>query len=311
METVNNTLSILSILYVLIAVGYIAAKKDFLKIEFLPGLNSYIMKIALPCTFFMALQRKYEPGFLKDSIFCLVLSFVIFFVTVAAAYLISRVLKISKEKEGAWVFASVFTNGALIGYPLVTAVFGHDALSFAAFINIPYCLFLNSYGVYILTKDLKDNGKERMTLKQILLLPTNLFIFAGLIFLAFQWELPSVIAEPMKLLSNTTSPIAMIIIGMTLSQVKIKEIFTDRETISGTIAKLVILPAIAFGITSIFYSQNVSIMAAMMTICATPTAATVPTIATSFGADGKIAAKITFLTSVFSILTLPLWYMFC
>ena len=307
----TNTLSILSVLYILVALGYICTKTGFLNYDFLPGLTQYIVKVALPCTFFISLQRKYEEGFLQDSILILILSFAIFFITVAAGYMISKVLKISKEREGTWIYSSIFTNGALIGYPAVTAVFGIDALSFAALINIPYCLFLNSYGVYILTKDLKSNGKEKLTLGQILILPTNLGIFAGLLFMFMQWELPSFLLTPVNMLANTTTPIAMVIIGMTLSSVKVKEIFIDKDALTGTFVRLLIFPAIAFAITSIFYADKILVMGAMMTICATPTAATVPTFCSNYGADECLASKITFLTSVFSLITLPLWFMLC
>lgn len=205
----------------------------------------------------------------------------------------------------------VFSNGAFIGYPMALAVFGNEGLSLAAIFNIPFCLLFYSLGIYFLASDSTKKDQEKMTIWQILRLPLNVFTIIGILFFAMQWELPDIILSPMTILSGATTPLAMVIVGMTLSNVKVKDIFGDKIVIFGAICRLVVFPAVAFLIVSIFNFSNSLILGAMLAIHAAPSSATSTAMSGTYGGNAELSAKIIFVTSVASMFTLPMWFAFC
>ncbi len=53
---------------------------------------------------------------------------------------------------------SCFSNVAFMGYPVIEAVLGHEAIFYTAIFNLPFNLFSFTLGIYLLSKGSTSRG---------------------------------------------------------------------------------------------------------------------------------------------------------
>ena len=116
------------------------------------------------------------------------------------------------------------------------------------------------------------------------------------------------IANICRLFSEMVGPLAMIMLGIKFSEIKIKEVFTDYRVYVATALKLIISPLIGIGVLlllSLFMDVS-PIKLNIMAITSMPTAANLMMFSSLCGKDVKLSAKIVLVTTLFSIITIPL-----
>jgi predicted permease len=97
----------------------------------------------------------------------------------------------------------------------------------------------------------------------------------------------------------------MFIVGTILADVKLPTI-VNRHTITFSVFRLAILPAIALGLGRLLGLDNVSLgISVLMT--GMPAGATAAIFAARYGSDAPFATKCVVMSTLLSMLTLPLW----
>ena len=167
---------------------------------------------------------------------------------------------------------------------------------------------------------MNSSGKKGQTsVASMIFSPINIATLLGIIFLVMQIPFPgiySVVSEtiPDALLGviNTvgavTTPVSMMIIGMNLAKSSIREAFTDKDVITSSAMRLVFMPLMALGVVKLF-----GVPAAYLTACVFPLIISMPSPSASvmlseqYGADVAFPSRITVLTSLMCIVTIPLF----
>lgn len=156
-----------------------------------------------------------------------------------------------------------------------------------------------SFGVTCFT-----GAKGKGVLKKILTHPCIVAVFLGMILMITQIQLPKGIEQTIRYAGNANTALSMIVIGNILAEVKASEIL-DRTAGWFCIVRLAVIPLLVLigcklsGVDELV--KQLSVVLASM-----PAAATTAILAAKYDGDAHFAAKIVFLSTLLSLLSVPL-----
>lgn len=150
-------------LFVIVGVGYAAKRLRFMNDEFDRMLSKLVINIALPGMILGSVLTATELPTQTEVWLCLGLSVASNLVMFAVAYAFTLLLRIPDGHRGVYRFMLCFGNVGFIGYPVLSAVFGPDALVYAAVFNLPFNFFVFTVGAWFLTQDTDGDVKVQTT----------------------------------------------------------------------------------------------------------------------------------------------------
>jgi len=288
------------ILFVLILIGYIARKLDVIKESFNEALSDLVIYISLPSMLITSLNYPYSPDMFMSSLKFILYSFVYYFVIYILSFAFLKFIKDEEKIKAIYQFMILFSNVGFMGYPVVNAVYGRMGVFYTAIYNLPFNLLLWTLGIYVI------NGKEKKVsfLKNAFNIG-SVSVILGFLLFSLSIKLPEPIFKALELLGNTTTPISMVFIGALLGNVSFKSI-VDLKLFYLCFIRLLLLPALTFFILFALIGNSNPYMVGIPTlIAAMPAAANTAIFAEKFGGDPLLASKGIFLTTFFSIFTIP------
>lgn len=310
-----DVLSNLLGLFLLIAVGYGVVKGGILPSSVSAHFSKLLLKVTLPCTIFTSLLREYDPSFFKDVVTIIVIGLVLFPLNAFIAKALCRIARVPEGRRGVWAFCATFSNTGFMGFPIILALLGEEALALAATLNFSFNIVVYTLGGAMVYGDCPavDGKKEKLDLKSVLFTAINVSALLGLIFYFAQLPVPEALLKPATHLANMTTPLSMIVTGMNLSNRKLSQVFRDRDILTATTARLIAIPLITFAIlTAVNLALpfgNPLILPVAFIIFSMPTAGVAPMLAQTYGAEQEFAAGIVFMTSLFCIISIPVMVM--
>lgn len=202
-------------------------------------------------------------------------------------------------------FGASFSNAGFMGFPLITAVLGSDAVFFAA----GFVALLNAlqwtYGQGILSHDW-STCSPKMILKN----PLVLSLAVGILIFMFGIPLPELLKTGITSLAALNGPLAMIILGIYLAQTDIKTIFTDKHLFFVSLIRLILIPAVSLLTMNLLFKGNRDIAVSLMIACCAPIGSNVAVYAQKLNLDYTYAVKLVCMSTILSIITMPLMIMF-
>jgi hypothetical protein len=296
----NNVFVQVLTLFILMLVGYLARKKDLLDEHTTSKLSSLTMSIFLPAMIINSMQIEYNPQMIDKIIKLLLISLVMYVFSFLIAYCLKFIFKSSKD-IGIYQYVIMFSNVGFMGYPVVEAILGKQALFYTAIFNLPFNLLVITFGSYFLSK---DKGDYSFSLKKFIN-PVIISIFIGLIAFLFNIKLPLFINKPLAMLGNITTPISMLVIGSMLCTSSASECFFNKKLYFVSFIRLVFLP---FAIYLLFKGriQDSLLLSIPIVISSMPAAANTVIMANKCDTNATLASQAVFFTTLFSIITIPL-----
>lgn len=285
--------------------GYIANKIKWLPAESTKYLSMLLFNITSPCLIIYAMSRQELTRETVSSVAqtagLMLLALVIATVFVAAAV---RIMKMPAEDRGVYQIVLFLTNCGFMGFPLALAVFGEKGLFLMIIANAVFTLYTYSVGVLLLISGKEEKLALKTALKSMSSVPVISSII-GLLIFALGIPLPQLMSEFLDIVGSVTIPLSMIIIGVQLAESKVGEVLENKHIFQTLILKLVVLPAVLFGIL-IWLPVNSLVFCIVIFAMAMPSAAVIPVISEIYGANTKLAAQIVFITTMFSLITIPI-----
>lgn len=318
-------LSTMASLFLCIFIGYVAAKKKIIDEHGIDRLNVFLLNVTFP--FMMVgifnieltpeIIDKGIPVFIYGVLYQLVLAAIAFVFTKFVDFGVERPETVGYDRNQVVRFLMIFTNTGFVGLPLIGAVLGADGLLYASLLNIPFNILCFTLGVYIL----QPEGENHITVKSIFLTPTMIGIGIGLVLLLSQLvipgtfevdgeivRLPGFITKTINMVGGITSPLAMIIVGASLKKTNFLRVFADWKLHLFSVIKLLVAPLIIYLLFSLFIADAQILL--IVTVFAALPSATVGTIlAERFGHDYVYASEVVFLTTLYSLITIPLVFL--
>lgn len=300
-------------IFSLLALGVVLSKTKVLPIEGAKYFSAFILAVASPCINFSSmLAMPYERSLLRPIAEVAIGINVYFLIGFIVSYIILKNKKnISPKDLGILIVTMFSTNMAFLGFPITQSIFGDNYLFFMVLANScsPHFYFIVIPKLLQMGSESKQKLEFKAVFKSILLNPPIIAALLGLVFFAKSITVPDMAMDIIKMLANTTTPLSMIVIGVQLSEVKIKELISDLDLALCSVVKLMVLPIIVFVIT---YFLPLSVYAKIILTLGSsfPTASIASVYASTLRLNEKLTASGLVTTTLFSVITLPIWCIF-
>ena len=278
-------------------VGFLFGKKQYINDASVKSLNGLVLYVAIPCVILRSFQVPYQTELMHGLLMCMGSAAILMLLF----YCISGFLvkKLPEDQAAIYRLSCTLTNSGTLGLPLQNAILGN----MGSFYGSGYVAVMNmlnySLGVYCLSK-----GRQRVTIKQILLQPAIISIGLSVALFLGQVQLPTILSETVQALAQLCTPLSMILMGYHLSKKELSHIFKSSRNWIFAFVRLVALPAVALGVLHILGIRG-DLLTAMMTAAACPPASAVMLLTSRCGRNEELAAEINAMYTILSILTVP------
>lgn len=230
-------------------------------------------------------------------------------------FLLVAVLHVKKGERGLYHMMTMFGNVGFMGIPVITSIFGMDTMIYIVFYMLGYNLLMYSYGMILAGKDAAiQNGTEEseaggMDLKRIVNPGVISSILAVIIFL-FGIELPAPVAGFCDYMGNPSIPLSMILVGVSLAQANLKEVFTSIRIYIFIVVRILILPVLAALIMKHIPVLDPVIKGVFILQMGMPVGSLATLVAKENGADATCCTNGIVLSTLASLLTIPIVCLF-
>ena len=295
---VNSVLS----LFIMILVGVYSSKKKIITPAINKTLTDILIQVALPFMIVTSFMFTYDNTIKSNIIKTLLYSLITYIIVIFISYLI--LLPIHGDKKTILHFANVFTNTGYVGFPILYSIYGPEGVIYGSIFNMFFVIFLWTYGL-ILFKGAFEKKEIKQEIINILLNPSIIAVIVGLIVMIMGIQLPEALLSSMNSIGNMTGPLSMIIIGVILSNVRVKEHLKDWTIYYGISTKLIIIPVFIYLIFLLLVDiTKPEITVIIMT--AMPASTMTSILGESYNKEKEYAAIIVSATTLLSLITVPI-----
>lgn len=295
-------------LFVLIAVGYLSVRSGILKPEASAPFSAFLLKVTLPCTIFISLaQKEYDPAFVHDSMIIIAAGMVAYPGMLYLSRALAKPLGVPEGCRGVWAFTCAYNNCGFMGFPIALALLGPEGLALSVMLNITFNLTAYSLGAIEIGRDSPGHKAEGLDIKSIIFNGINVALVLSWVFYFGRLGVPAVVAAPINYLSNITTPLSMVIIGMALARGHGLEVFTDRFAWLSSLMRLIVYPVIICVILRVIpLGSNPMVGAVFVLIMAMPAASVTAVLCEIYHGNIEFAAKVMFIQNILCMVTIPL-----
>ena len=288
-------------LFLVIALGYGLLKIKILDVEFNKRLTSLLLSVTTPALIVSSVLSTTLEKDISKIAFVFIVGVIIFIVLPILGFIIVKIIKVPTHQQGLYIFMTMFSNIGFMGFPVMKSIFGNEAVFLTAIFNMLFNLLVFTVGIVFM--NYHSTAKIKMNARQLLSPGVISSLIALLIYLT-EIQVPDVIASTITMVGDITTPIAMMLIGSTLATIPLKEVFNEIRVYPFTILKQIIIPIIAYPVLS-FFIQDPLILGVSLIMIAMPVGNIAVLFATEYQKDVALAAKTVFMTTLLSIITIP------
>lgn len=292
-------------LFAIVIVGFVAGKLGYMGGDFDKRLSSLVVDITCPALILSSTMSGQLPD--REMILPLLLiSLLTYILLTGVALLVPRWLTKRRDDEGVVGFALMFGNVGFIGYPVVASIFGHEAVFYAAVLNV-----VNTFAVFTIGVMLIMGGRGAYTFRMKVLWSTPMLAayMAILIVALGIGDVPRIISQPLTLIGQITVPAALLIIGSSMSHLSARTMLGNSTVYTTTVFRLALLPLALFFLFSALGFRQLVVNINTVVI-AMPVATYGTILCLKHGRDTTLITEVTFITTLLSVITIPLVAMF-
>lgn len=304
LTTLTVTLFATVALLLIIVPGFIIGKTKLVSERATVDLTKILLFICSPCMFFMTFQKlERDLSLLLDLLIFALLVLLINAILLGSAYL----FLFKRQKEPVYRIITIATglaNCAFFGIPIIEALY-ENADTLIIYTSV-WGITMNILGWTVVSAIIAHDPKY-MSAKKILLNPATLGGLVGLVFFLLSinvGELFPSLWSMIELLGRASSPLSMLIVGLRLSGVRLRELVDDWRIYATIAVKQLAMPLIAFAVV-FFLPLAPEVKQVFVLLSACPVAAIVQSFSEMLGKGEREAAKLVLLGTILSVVTLP------
>ena len=299
MELAMITAQQVIVLFLLIGTGALAVKTGVLKPENKQALSNLLVYIIVPAMIINSYRMEFSAEILRNLLAAFGMSILAILVGTAITLVLTARKKDSRTPI--FRFACIFSNAAYMGFPLISALFGSEGLLYAsAFVTVfNILLWTMGYGF------VSGSSSAKEVVHSLVRTPVLYAVAAGLAIYLLQIPIPNLIAQPLELLAGMNTPLSMMITGMLIAAGSLKNIAADVHVWKLAAVRMLLIPAVCLVLFSLLGFHGTAAQVVVLLECC-PAAAITSVFAVQFGHDESFAAGSVVLTTLLSIVVLPL-----
>lgn len=286
------------IIFFAIAMGYLANRLKIMGGEMDQKVSKLLLYITVPAmSVGSVLARETLPP-IGEVLSILGIAAIFYGIEVVFALVVPRFLGGTRGQKGVWRYGMMFPNVGFIGYPVVVALFGQEALFYAVILALPFNMLSYSLGPLLLV------GAKRFDWKQVFS-PCVVSSFLALILALARIQLPALVGETLNFVGDMTVPLSLLLVGSLLAGLPVGTVFTSVRLWVLSVLRLLILPAVlAIVLSGVDVSPIVKGVAIVQ--AAMPMAVNGSMLCLEYGGDTETMAQATFITTLAALVTIPI-----
>lgn len=289
----------MGILFVYMMIGYVACKKEYFDQEFGKKLSWFVVNVANPMLAISAVVNNEEQIAKKDFYVTVLLAICFYAFFLILAQILPRLIGVQNSDIGVYKMMTTFNNIGFMGFPVIAAAYGNGALIYAVPFSIMFNILCYTWGIQTLC-----GGGEKGNWKRIINIGTISGIISIVLFF-MQIPVPKMICSLSAGLSNLTGPLSMLVIGISIAAMELKDLFTDVKLLKFALIKLLAVPVAAMLLVCQVIDNRL-ICEVFLVMMATPAASMCAMLSQQYGGDYELAAKGVALTTILSVVTMPI-----
>jgi predicted permease len=289
----------------LIAAGYLITKKGVFTSKSRGELTNLVIYIILPCNIFASFHK----GMTRETLIACATILVISVALQAMYILLNKFLyrKISPERQTVLKYATICNNSGFMGIPIMGAVFGDLGQVYGAVNLIPIRVSMWTAGMSMFTAtDFKTKFKTLATH------PCIWAVILGFVYALVPFELPGFVLGAIDVVGDCVTALTMFIVGSILAGVRVREAL-DKHCFYYSAIRLVLIPALVYG-ALLLIGVDATVRGVAVLSAAMPAATTTAMLAEKYCArdsgSAEFAAKLIFVSTALSLVTLPVLSLF-
>lgn len=308
----NIILYQIAVLAIMVLVGILATRLKVITEGARKGIADLVFEVTLPLLIITTFARiEMSPSILKNSALVFLFAYLALGVMYATGALSSKLINLKGNQRAVFINHHMFGNIVFLGFPLMDALFpGGEGLLYAAVFQLASNSIMWTFGVWVF---LKGNGGKRNEVWKNMLNSNTIAFFLGLVIMFSGLKLPDVIYDPLYGLGKTTIYLSMLYIGAMLMQTRVRGIFRKPHIFLLSFNKLLLVPvflAILVNLLSWWLFPGFGEIARKVVLLESsmPCMATIVVMAHKFNSDEGLATENVFVSTILSILTIPIFY---
>lgn len=289
---------------ILMAVGIILNKKKYLSDSNAKGLSILLTRVAVPANMVLLMQTPYSHEILMGFLKTCGGTFLVCGIGAFLFFLVGKVLGMKFPELGLFSGGGVYSNVIFMGQPLIMAMYGDKGMIFCVAVMFTCNIFLFTVCSVLFAI---GTGRKKTIGKMLKDTFLNLICISAIIgFFCFVKSivLPAPIKNALQFAANTTVCLSMIYIGFLLAAANVKEILKDKKVYIFSFITLIVMPMMTKAVAGLFLDGLA--LRVLVILMGTPAAAALPSFAEIYGNDEKRASEYVFVSTVLSVVTLPL-----
>ena len=280
-------------------VGLIVRKAGIVSQEARKDLTSLVINIVLPCNIITSFITRLSANLIRECVTILLIS-----VGIQIFCVLYGKILYSHESAGRSMnlrYALICSNAGFLGNPIAEGLYGAAGLMLASIYLIPQRIMMWSEGIAVYS----GISDKKETVKKVISHPCVLSCMIGLILMLTQADIPAVILTPIQTIGRCNTALSMMVIGMILAEINIKDI-VDKTVILYSLQRLVIIPLIIYVILTILPVSHL-VRGLSVILAAMPAGATTSMLASRYDRDPVFATKLVVFSTLCSIPAIIIW----
>jgi len=280
-------------IFLIFLTGYIGQKVFSLHIKSISTTALYLM--TPPLIFKSFYTAKLDSTYLNIVLYSVLLLTLLLLFIKLAAYLRGY----NSSQTSSLILSSAFMNNGNFGAPVILFAYGQTAFQYSIVIMILHTILMSTVGLYFAAK---GNFNVKESLYSVLKMPIMHALILGLVWQYFKLPMPENIYSAISMVGDASIPLIMLVLGMQLAEIKLINIKWDIN-IAGIVTRLLISPAIAYGITLVLPIEPL-LAKTMIILAAMPSAVIMVMYAIQYDNNPELVSSITLLSTLLSLVSL-------
>lgn len=286
------------IMFMLMGVGAALYKLKYITDQGAKEFGNVLLRIIIPSVIIKSYIVEFTPDKFRDMWMSTGLALLGLLLAMAVSAVVYGKRKPIKN------FASSYSNAGFIGIPLTQAVFGSEAVFYVAAYVTLLNLFQWTYGVFIMTGE-----TENIKPKNLLTNPMLVSMVIGLVIFLFSIPVHETVVKTIGFLASMNTPVAMLVLGVFLAKADIKDIFLDYKIYPCMAMRLLVIPLITLGVFYFLPVDNTTMVMSVLIAACTSVGGNIAIFAQQYDRNYLLAIKTVCLSTILSIVTIPLFFM--
>lgn len=290
-------------LFVMMVLGFIIAKCRVVRSQDSIVLSKISLYLLMPSAIINAFDFERTEGLMQSLLFSFMAATVVHIILLVLDLVYAKLIDKSPVERA----SAMYSNAGNLIIPIVTFVLGGEWVVFStAFLTVQLA-FIWSHGVRLFSSG------EKFNLKKMLLNVNIISIVIGAVLMLTGLRLPTFVKDITSSLGGMLGPVSMLIAGMLAANINLPKTFKNKRIYRVIATRMLVYPAVLLGVLKLLSFVDLANVDKILLItflaCITPAASTVMQFAQIHDKDAEYATSINILTTVSSILTMPLFVM--